>query len=150
MQVSTCESNSVLFVEADLIVHWTWVKTVLHQRDCNIKTVKLHYQRCEQKFGLELPKMVKCTLEINEETSKTFWRDAIQKKIRTVFPELKILDEGAVNPIGNQQIPCHLLYDFKMDFTRKARLVAGSHVYEAPLLITYESVVSSESVCIVF
>jgi Reverse transcriptase (RNA-dependent DNA polymerase) len=37
-----------------------------------------------------------------------------------------------------------------MDFTRKARLVAGGHVTDPPTSITYSSVVSRELVRIVF
>jgi hypothetical protein len=76
-----------------------WVKTVLRRRDCIIKAVKTRYQRCEQKFGLELPKTVKQALEIDEETGTTYWRDAIRKEMRTVFPAFEFLDEGAVNPL---------------------------------------------------
>ena len=37
-----------------------------------------------------------------------------------------------------------------MDFTRKARFVAGGHTTEAPTSITYSSVVSRDSVRIGF
>ena len=37
-----------------------------------------------------------------------------------------------------------------MDFTRKARLVAGGHVTDTPSSLTYSSVVSRESVHIAF
>jgi Reverse transcriptase (RNA-dependent DNA polymerase) len=37
-----------------------------------------------------------------------------------------------------------------LDFTRKARLVAGGHVTDPPTSITYSSVVSRESVLIAF
>jgi hypothetical protein len=123
-----------------------WVKTVLRRRDRIIKAVKSRYQRREQKFGIELPKTVKRALEIDEETGTTFWRDAIQKEMKTVFPAFEFLDESAVKPIGYQQIPCHVVFDIKMDFTCKARFVAGGHVTEAPSSITYASVVSRESV----
>jgi hypothetical protein len=77
-----------------------WVKTVLRRRDRIIKAVKTRYQRCEQKFGLELPKTVKRALEIDEETGTTYWCDAIRKEMKTVFPAFEFLDEGAVKPIG--------------------------------------------------
>lgn len=44
------------------------------------------------------------------------------------------------------QIPCRLLFDVKLDFTQKTRLVAGGHVTDPPSIITYASVVSQESV----
>jgi hypothetical protein len=49
-------------------------------------------------------------------------------------------------PVGYQRIPCMLIYDVKMDFTRKTRLVAGGHVTQPPAVLTYASVVSRESV----
>jgi len=39
-----------------------------------------------------------------------------------------------------------LIYDVKMDFTRKTRLVAGGHVTQPPAILTYASVVTRESV----
>ncbi len=32
---------------------------------------------------------------------------------------------------GFQEIECHIIFDVKMDFTRKARFVAGGHMTEA-------------------
>ena len=52
--------------------------------------------------------------------------------------------------IGFQEIGCHVVFDIKMDFTRKARFVAGGHTTEAPTSITYSSVVSRDSVRIGF
>jgi len=43
-----------------------------------------------------------------------------------------------------------LIFDVKMDFTRKARFVAGGHMTETPASLTYSSVVSRESVRIAF
>jgi hypothetical protein len=47
-------------------------------------------------------------------------------------------------------VKCHWIFDIKMDFTRKARLVAGGHTTEAPASLTYSSVVSRDSVWIAF
>ena len=44
------------------------------------------------------------------------------------------------------KITCNMMFDIKMDFTPKARLVAGGHLTEAPTSITYSSVVSRDSV----
>ena len=51
---------------------------------------------------------------------------------------------------GFQEIKCHIIFDVKMDFTRKARFMAGGHMTETPLSLTYSSVVSRESVKIAF
>ncbi len=60
-----------------------------------------------------------------------------------------ILPDGSSAPIGYQMIPCHMVFDVKMeDFRQKARLVAGGHLNKAPATITYASVVSHETVCL--
>jgi hypothetical protein len=39
--------------------------------------------------------------------------------------------------IGYQEIGCHMVFNVKMDFTQKAKFVAGSHTTEATASITY-------------
>ncbi len=58
--------------------------------------------------------------------------------------------KGDSSPPGFKFIPLHVVFDVKMDFTRKARLVAGGHVTDPPTSLTYSSVVSRESVRIAF
>ena len=66
------------------------------------------------------------------------------KNVRIAF---KILKDGEQPPPGHQFIRCHMIFDIKMeDFRRKARLVAGGHMTDAPLTITHASVVSRETV----
>ena len=43
-----------------------------------------------------------------------------------------------------------MIFDLQMDFTRKARLVAGGHLTQTPTSLTYASVPSRESVCLMF
>jgi hypothetical protein len=48
--------------------------------------------------------------------------------------------------IGFQEIGCHIVFDIKMDFTRKARFCAGGHTTDTPAVMMYSSVVSRDSV----
>ena len=52
--------------------------------------------------------------------------------------------------IGYTEIKCHMVFDIKMDLTRKARLVAGGHMTDAPASLTYSSVVSRDSIRVAF
>jgi hypothetical protein len=67
-----------------------------------------------------------------------------------VSPAFEILDPGSPAPIGSKWVPCHMIYDVKMDFTRKARSGTGGHVTDPPTSITYSSVVARDSVCLAF
>ena len=72
---------------------------------------------------------------------------AIQKAMSAVKVAFKILDDDDKPPIGSQYMKCHMVFSIKMDdFSRKAHLVAGGHMVEAPKCLTFASVVSRESV----
>jgi Reverse transcriptase (RNA-dependent DNA polymerase) len=52
--------------------------------------------------------------------------------------------------IGYQEITCHMIFDMKPDFTRKARFVANGLTTDAPSLMIYSSIVSSDSIRLMF
>ena len=56
------------------------------------------------------------------------------------------LDKDTSVPVGYIEIMCHLIFDVKMDLTRKARYVAGGHLTDPPSSMTYASVVGLETV----
>jgi hypothetical protein len=52
----------------------------------------------------------------------TFRHDANKKELHTnILPAIYILDECQQALVGSKEIPCHIIFDIKMDFTRKAR-----------------------------
>lgn len=127
-----------------------WVPYTLKKRNRMVRALKKRYFRRHQKYGLELPKIVKKAREIDEETGTTFWTDAIRKEMKAVSKAFEILDEGARDPVGHTRIDCHIVFDIKADFTRKARFVARGHMTDPTSSITYASVVTRESVRIAF
>jgi hypothetical protein len=62
----------------------------------------------------------------------------------------EVLDEGVAAPVGSSKVTGHLVWDVKMDFTRKARWVLDGHKTPDPIGSTYAGVVSRESVRIAF
>ena len=70
--------------------------------------------------------------------------------MKAVGIAFKILENGEILPVGYTKINCHIIFDIKPDFTRKARLVAGGHMTDPPASITYASVVGRDSVRIAF
>ena len=62
----------------------------------------------------------------------------------------KLLACGDRPPPGYKEILCHLVFDVKLDMTRKARHVAGGHLTDVPANMTYSSVVSRDTVRIGF
>ena len=106
---------------------------------------------------MKLPKSVKEALEIDKATGTDFWAKAIDKELKKVKVsweakrDLSIDDVRAGKALkGYKEIKVHMVFDVKMDFTRKARLCAGGHVTDAPKGLTYSSVVSRDSVRLAF
>jgi hypothetical protein len=58
----------------------------------------------------------------------------------------EIQSAKAKNMIGFQEIGCHIVFDIKMDFTRKARFCAGGHTTNTLAVMTYSSVASRDSI----
>ena len=71
-------------------------------------------------------------LRLDAATNTTLWHDAIMKEMKHVRPSFKPWDgwtEDAKDKLGGYlKIWCHMIFDVKMDFTRKARFVLHSHI----------------------
>jgi hypothetical protein len=106
-----------------------------------------------------VPKTVKEALAIDEEMGTDFWRKALGKEMTKMKVAWKSADgvkrkqaRTGKEPslIGFQEIRCHVIFDVKMDFTRKAIFFAVGHTTDTPGLITYSSVVLPDSVRLAF
>jgi hypothetical protein len=76
-------------------------------------------------------------LEIDRLVGTDLWTRAINKKMAKVKVAWEARDDltpeevragKARDMIGFQEIGCHIVFDIKMDFMRKARFVAGGHM----------------------
>ena len=74
------------------------------------------------------PESVSHGLEIDKRTGTDFWRKAIEKEIRNVFPAFDFVDDDATIPSGYEFVEAYFVFDVKMDLTRKARLVARDNM----------------------
>ena len=108
----------------------------------------------QEKMGITVPRSIEQAYKLDEENNNTLWQDAVAKGMRHVLPAFSdpsiSIEEVKKKLVGYQRIQCHLIFDVKMDFTRKATFVAGGHVIDPPDCITYSSVVSREAVRIIF
>ena len=123
-----------------------WVPYTLRKREVILAAVKNRIRRMTHKYGIEIQRDVEHLHEIDARNGNTLWRDALKKEMYNVGVAFEILDEGAHAPHGWKQVTRHLVWDVKMDFTRKARWVLDGH--KTPDLIgsTYAGMVSRESV----
>ena len=123
-----------------------WVPHVLRKRGSIVSAVKSRVRRKTHKFGIEVPMTVVDALRLDKEAGGTHWRDAIAKEMRNVREAFDILEDDEDVPASYSKMTVHLIFDVKMDLTRKARLVADGHKTPDPVESTYAGVVTRESV----
>ena len=128
-----------------------WVPATLRRKERIIKQVSHRLAKKQFKFGIKVPNSVDEALSLDQENNNRLWQDAIQKELKNVLVAFRLIEEGEKLPVGSKQIPYHIIFDVKLDLTRKARLVAGGHRNkDVPKYTTFSTVASRDSVRIMF
>ena len=123
-----------------------WVPYTLKKRNAILSAVKARMKKKSHKYGIEVPRSVEHAKELDRINGNTLWMDALNKEMYNVGVAFEILDDGQLAPKGWSRVTGHLVWDVKMDFTRKARWVLDGHKTPDPEESTYAGVVSRESV----
>lgn len=126
-----------------------WVPRILKKRDAIVCKTS-HKTRRMMKFGIPIPKDYEEAVKFDRANKNTLWQDGTAKEMKNVEVAFKFVDDGGEIPIGFKEITCHLIYDVKFTLDRKARYVAGGHRTKVDPSFAYSSVVSRDSVRIMF
>ncbi len=100
---------------------------MLCKHDVTVSAVSLRVRRMINKFGIEVPMLIAHTKQLDTKNGDTYWQDAIAKEMANVGIAFAIQDEGVKAPPGWTRANGHLVFDGKMDFTRKYRWVKDGH-----------------------
>ena len=124
-----------------------WVPYTLRKRDVIISSIRKRLRKTTHKYGIEIPRDLEHAQEIDtRENNGNLWQKAFEKEMKNVGVAFEVLPEGRKAPIGWHKVTGHLIFDVKMDFTRKARWVLDGHKTADPVYSTYAGVVSRKSV----
>ena len=115
-------------------------------------------EQLDEYIGSQVPLETKKDQALVKVSTRTRHRDgsligsrkAIDKEMTNAKVAFKFLGHGIPPPVGFTGIRCLIIFNVKMDLTRKARFVADDHMTAPPSSMTYASVVSRESVRIAF
>jgi len=106
-----------------------WVLYTLKKCDFIISTIRARFIQQDYKFGIKVPANIKEAQALDLENGDGFWKRSVEKEMKNVRVAFRVLEDGSRVPVGYQRISCMLLiYDVKMDFTWKTRLVARGHI----------------------
>ena len=123
-----------------------WVPHTLRRRNAILSAVKARVKKKTHKYGIELPTSIEHAKQLDRMNGNTLWMDALKKEMHNVGIAFEVLEEGQRAPKGWKHASGHLVWDVKMDFTRKARWVLDGYKCPTPEGTTYAGVVSRESV----
>ena len=147
--VETAEFAKSRGIDDEPAIAW-WVPHTLKKRNAIISAMKMRLQRTTHKYGIEIPTSVDHAMEIDRKNGNRKLKDALTLEMFNVGVAFEILEEGQAAPQGWNKAPGHLIWDVKMDDTRKARWVLDGHKTPDPIRSTFTGVVSWESVQIAF
>ena len=123
-----------------------WVPHTLRKRDVIISSVKSRIRCTTYKYGIEIPTSIEHERKLDEANGNDLWRKATKKEMINVGIEFEVLEHSENVPVGWHEVTGHIIFDVKMDFTRKVRWVLDGHKKSEPKISTYSGVVSRESV----
>ena len=128
-----------------------WTRKILKKRKSIINKIKTRMRKPRRmNFSVKVPLTAEEAIALDKQNGNTLWNEVIEKEIKNSRIDFEVLDKDTSFPVGHTEITCHLIFDDKMDLTRKARYVAGVHLTDTPPSMTYASVVGRETVRIAF
>ena len=103
------------------------------------------------KFGVLVPRDHNHAMELDQQNGDTRWHDAEKLEHSQLEEYDTFIDKGdKIRTLdGYKKIRVHFVYDVKHDGRRKARLVAGGHLTDAPTDSIYSGVVSLKGIRLV-
>jgi len=127
-----------------------WVPYVMRKRDIIVSMVKSRVRRTTHKYGIEMPapgrEIVQNAIDLDRKNGDTFWMDSLAKEMRNLNIAFEYLELGEKAPPGWFKATGHIVFDVKMDFTRKARWVKDGHKTPDSTTSSFAGVVSRESI----
>ena len=114
-----------------------WVPHTIGKRDRIVSAVNARLRNKTHKYGVELPQSVEHAYKLDQQNGDSLWRNAIRKEMTNVLVAFDILEQDEKIPIHLKELGVYLVFDVKMDMTRKARLVADGHKTPDSIASTY-------------
>ena len=94
------------------------------------------------KYSMKIPTSIRDDYDIDRGNGNTVCRDAIKREMENVSVACEVQEDGKKQSSAPKQVSFFIIYDIKMDLTRKAILVAEESRTPNPVTSTYAGVVS--------
>ena len=119
---------------------------MLKKRDAIIASVWKKIAQTTHKYGIKIPTSWDHATKIDTKNGNHLWRNSLAIEMKYIGVAFDVLEDHQNVPVGYTKASGHLIWDVKMDFTRKARWVKDGHRTVDLLGLNYAGVVSRDSV----
>ena len=120
--IETAELAASRGIDDEPAFAW-WVPHTLRKRDTIVSALRMRMCQAKHKYGIEIPASVEHAKELDMKEGNDLWMKVLAKEMFNVGVAFKILEHGQKAPHGWHLVTGHLVWDVKMDFTRKAQWV---------------------------
>ena len=121
-----------------------WVPYTLRKRDVMVSSIDSRIKKRTHKYGIEIPESHKEAIRLDTLNWNKLWADSRKLEMSNVGVAFWVLKTGDKSPLGWKKASGRLIYDVKIDFTRKSRWLKDGNWTLNPKTSCYAEVVSRE------
>ena len=108
-------------------IKW-WVPYTLRKRGHIVSKVAAWVIKRTHKYGVKFPRSINKAYGLDKMNGNIMlWGNATEKEMKNVSIAFEIMEDDEVLPKGFKQASCHIIFDVKVDFARKAWYVLDGH-----------------------
>ena len=122
-----------------------WVPYTLRKQDIILSKIKARIRKTTQNYGIEMPTNIDHADRLDRENNNILCRNALEKEMTKIGISFEVLVEVHPAPPAWSKVTWHLVWDLKMDFTRKTRWLLDGHKTPNTIGSTYAYFVSRDS-----
>jgi phosphatidate phosphatase APP1 len=104
----------------------------LRKRNVILSAVKAMVRKKTHEYGIEVPTSLVRAKELDRINGNTLWTNALKLEMHNVGVAFEVLEDGKNSAQGSTKASGHIIWDLKMDFTRKARWVDETKRWKLP------------------
>ena len=143
--IEVAEYATLMGIDEEPAFSW-WVPHTLKKREYIAGKVDARIKNKRFKYGIEVPTDWEDAKRLDAWNKDRRWEDSIDKEMNTIKVAFQFLKKDRKATPGYEKSSGHLVFDVKMDFTRKARWVKDGYRHDSPVESTFAGVVSRETV----
>ena len=104
-----------------------WVHYTIKKRNVIIAAIKSRLKVATHNYVVEIPSSIEHAIRFDAINGNRLWQESLDKEMHNLSVAFAIPPTGSPMSVVCKKSSGHIIWDVKMDFTRKARWVKDGH-----------------------